>query len=129
MTSQALYQLLRRWDQYRAQLLEWMTAWDAILTPAFDCPAPPHGATESPDLQHAVRWTTPWSVTGWPGTVVRCGTSPEGLPIGVQLVAAPWQDHLTLAVARHLESTVGRWQPPPDTLGTPGAPHPPGGRA
>jgi Amidase len=89
MTSRALYQLLRRWDQYRAQLLEWMTAWDAILTPAFDCPAPPHGATEFPDLQHAVRWTTPWSLTGWPGTVVRRGTSPKGLPIGVQLVAAP----------------------------------------
>jgi Asp-tRNA(Asn)/Glu-tRNA(Gln) amidotransferase A subunit family amidase len=51
MTSQALYQLLRRWDQYRAQLLEWMTAWDAILTPAFDCPphptAPPNPPTSS----------------------------------------------------------------------------------
>jgi amidase len=95
--------------------------------PGLRLPAPPHGATESPDLQHAVRRTTPWSLTGWPGTVVRRGTSPEGLPIGVQLVAAPRQDHLTLAVARHLESTLGGWQPPPDTLGTPGAPHHPAG--
>jgi amidase len=132
MTSQALYQLLPAPPPLGPVPGPAAGVDDRLGRhphPGLRLPRPTPGATESPDLQHAVRWTTPWSLTGWPGTVVRCGTSPEGLPIGVQLVAAPWQDHLTLAVARHLESTLGGWQPPPDTLGTPGAPHPPGGRA
>ena len=75
-----LYRLLRRWDRYRAELGAWMASWDAILTPVYDCPAPPHGATETPELRDAIRWTTPWSLTGWPCAVVRCGTSPTASP-------------------------------------------------
>jgi amidase len=111
--SLELYRLLRRWDRYRAGLLEWMTAWDAVLTPVYDRPAPAHGATETAELRDAVRWTTPWSLAGWPCVVVRCGPSPEGLPIGVQVVAAPWRDHVALAVAAHLEQALGGWSPPP----------------
>ena len=48
MDSQTLYRLLRRWDRYRSQLGVWMAAWDAVLTPVYDCPAPPHGATGDP---------------------------------------------------------------------------------
>jgi amidase len=111
--SLALYGLLRRWDRWRAGLLEWMAGWDAVLTPVYDCPAPPHGATGDPGLRDAVRWTTPWSMAGWPCAVVRCGTSPDGLPIGVQVVAAPWRDDLALALAAHLEAALGGWRPPP----------------
>jgi Asp-tRNA(Asn)/Glu-tRNA(Gln) amidotransferase A subunit family amidase len=50
--------------------------------------------------------------SGWPGAVVRGGTSPEGLPIGVQVVARPWREDVALAVVRHLEATLGGWQPP-----------------
>jgi amidase len=45
--------------------------------------------------------------------VVRAGTSPEGLPIGVQLIARPWHDHVALAAARHLQRALGGWRPPP----------------
>jgi len=38
------------------------------------------------------------------------------LPIGVQVVGAPWRDDLTLAAALHLENTVGGWQPSPLNL-------------
>jgi amidase len=108
-----VYRLLRRWDRYRAELLAWMSAWDAVLTPVYDRPAPPHGATETPELRDAVRWTTPWSLTGWPCAVVRCGTSAEGLPVGVQVVALAWRDHVALAVAARLEAALGGWRPPP----------------
>jgi Asp-tRNA(Asn)/Glu-tRNA(Gln) amidotransferase A subunit family amidase len=111
--SLALYRLLRRWDRYRAGLLEWMAGWGAILTPVYDRPAPPHGATASPELRDAVRWTTPWSMAGWPCAVVRCGTSPDAPPIGVQVVAAPWRDDLALALAPSSK--------PPSAAGT----HPP----
>jgi amidase len=53
------------------------------------------------------------NLTGWPAAVVRCGTSPEGLPIGVQVAAAPWREHIALAVAGRLEDVFGGWQPAP----------------
>ena len=81
--------------------------------PGLRLPGPTHGATETPELRDAIRWTTPWSLTGWPCAVVRCGTSPDGLPIGVQVVAPPWRDDLALALAAHLETTLGGWHPPP----------------
>jgi amidase len=43
---------------------------------------------------------------------VRCGTSAEGLPIGVQLVAAPWREDVALAGALALERDLGGWRPP-----------------
>jgi Asp-tRNA(Asn)/Glu-tRNA(Gln) amidotransferase A subunit family amidase len=41
------------------------------------------------------------------------GISPEGLPIGVQLIGRPYEDELVLSVAEQLESARGAWQPPP----------------
>ena len=37
-----------------------------------------------------------FNFTGWPVVVVRAGTSPEGLPIGIQIVARPWHEHVAL---------------------------------
>jgi amidase len=53
------------------------------------------------------------NLTGWPAAVVRCGTSSEGLPVGVQVVARPWHDATALAVAGHLEKVFGGWRAPP----------------
>ncbi len=58
-------------------------------------------------------YTLPCSLTGWPCVVVRAGTSPEGLPIGVQIVARPWREDVALAVAQRIESALGGWQRPP----------------
>jgi amidase len=113
VSSLALYDLLRRWDRYRAGLLGFMAAYDAILCPTYPSPATPHGGTAAPGLEHGAGYTTPWSLAGWPCTVVRCGTAPQGLPIGVQVVARPWQDHVALALAGRLEAVLGGWQPPP----------------
>ena len=51
-------------------------------------------------------------MTGWPGAIVRGGTSPEGLPIGVQVVARPWREDVALALARIIEDGSGGWQKP-----------------
>ena len=45
--------------------------------------------------------------------MVRAGTSPDGLPIGVQVVARPWREDVSLAVAQYLEGALGGWQRPP----------------
>ena len=48
-----------------------------------------------------------YNVTGWPGGVVRGGTSPEGLPIGVQIIGQPGREDVVLAVAEFLEQELG----------------------
>ena len=42
-------------------------------------------------------------MTGWPSIVIQSGMSDEGLPVGVQIIAAPWREDRVLAVARALE--------------------------
>jgi amidase len=41
--------------------------------------------------------------------VVRCGESSAGLPIAVQVVAAPWREDNALRVALWLEEALGGW--------------------
>jgi Asp-tRNA(Asn)/Glu-tRNA(Gln) amidotransferase A subunit family amidase len=66
-----------------------------------------------------VEYLDAWSYTEWfnllgnPAAVVPAGRSPEGLPIGVQVVGRPWEEEKALAVVAALESERGPWQPPP----------------
>jgi amidase len=55
-------------------------------------------------------YTLPYSLTGWPVAVVRAGTSSDGLPIGVQVAAAPWRDDIAIAAARVIEEATGGWR-------------------
>ncbi|XP_053970717.1 fatty-acid amide hydrolase 2-B-like [Hylaeus volcanicus] len=48
-----------------------------------------------------------------PSTYVPMGLNSDGLPVGFQVMAASYQDRLTLAVARELETVFGGWVPPP----------------
>ncbi|XP_022908987.2 fatty-acid amide hydrolase 2-A-like [Onthophagus taurus] len=52
------------------------------------------------------------NVLGFPSTCVPARLNKDGLPIGIQVVAAPHNDHLTLAVAAELSTYFGGWQPP-----------------
>ncbi|MGQ0678202.1 MAG: amidase [Actinomycetota bacterium] len=47
----------------------------------------------------------PWSLTGLPAVSVPCGTV-DGLPVGLQLVAAPWREDLLVALGSALESLL-----------------------
>jgi amidase len=98
-------------DRYRIEMMTFMGDYDVIVCPAMPTPAKPHhhGLVEINDFSHLMVH----NMTGWPAAVVGCGTSRDGLPIGVQIVARPWQDVTALAVAVHLETVFGGWQPPP----------------
>jgi amidase len=89
-------------------MLAFMRDYDILLSPADHHPAPLH--EEEDDYRFA--FTLPHSLTGWPCVVVRAGTSPEGLPIGVQVIGRPWREDVALAAALHIESTAGGWQAP-----------------
>ncbi len=101
--------LFREVDLYRIKMLEVLKDFDILLSPTASTTAKSHGTTheESKDLTHCMVH----SLTGWPVTVVRCGVSSQGLPIGLQIAAKPWNDHLSLALGLKVESLEGGWQP------------------
>jgi amidase len=110
-TDEEIVDVVTRMDLCRSQMLSFMESYDVILCPVNALPAMNHGNEDAQDLR-PFSYTMTYNLTGWPGAVVRGGTSPEGLPIGVQIVARPWREDIVLAVARLLESELGGFQAP-----------------
>jgi aspartyl-tRNA(Asn)/glutamyl-tRNA(Gln) amidotransferase subunit A len=55
----------------------------------------------------STRLTRPFNVLGWPALSLPCGFSEAGLPVGVQLVAAPHREDVVLQVGAALEDALG----------------------
>jgi aspartyl-tRNA(Asn)/glutamyl-tRNA(Gln) amidotransferase subunit A len=99
-------QKFRRW--YRAQVLDLFREIDAILAPATPCTAPLLGqqtfkldGVEFPVRANLGIYTQPISFIGLP--VVAVPVPLEPLPIGVQIIAAPWREDVALRIAHALE--------------------------
>ncbi len=99
-------QKLRR--QFRADVLALFEGVDVILAPATPCSAPLLGQQtfELDGVSLPVRanlgiFTQPISFIGLP--VVAAPVFGAGMPVGVQVIAAPWREDVALRVARALE--------------------------
>jgi AtzE family amidohydrolase len=99
-------QKFRRW--YREQALRLFQSVDVILAPATPFPAPRIGqqtmlldGQEVPLRPNIGIFTQPISFIGLP--VVAVPVPLEPLPIGVQIVAAPWREDIALRIAHALE--------------------------
>jgi amidase len=90
-------------DKFRNAMYRFGQRYDAILSPVASQPAVAHGRSIDDDVFPGFSYTMTHNLTGWPAAVVRCGTSKDGLPIGVQIAANPWREDITLAIARVLE--------------------------
>nr|WP_294507721.1 AtzE family amidohydrolase [uncultured Rhodopila sp.] len=100
-------QKFRRW--FRDQMLHLFDSVDAILAPATPCVAPLIGqktfvldGKELPLRPNIGIYTQPISFIGLPVVAVPVPTA-SGLPIGVQIITAPWREDLALRIARLLE--------------------------
>jgi len=102
-------ELLEQLDRSRSKMLSFFEKYDAIVCPPCAFSAPQHGATLKEDLDAAFSYSEVYNYVGWPAVVVRGGTSAEGLPIGVQVVAPPWREDVALAIAHRLEKELGGW--------------------
>lgn len=107
-SGEQIEQLLLDWDVFRTRMLTFMHGYDLIVCPVDHHPAPVHGMSDPQRFDY----TLPFSLVGWPVTVVRVGTSPAGLPIGVQLIARPWRDDVAVAAAIQVEQALGGWKRP-----------------
>lgn len=102
----------------------WFADHDVLLAPVWPTAAVPHdprpvmertlevGGTTVPTVL-AGCWLGYAGVVGLPVTVVRIGTSDDGLPIGVQVIAGSHRDRTALAVAARLEQLLGGYAVPP----------------
>ena len=109
-------QKFRRW--YRAQVLELFKSVDVIIAPATPCMAPKLGQTtfmldgvELPVRANIGIHTQPISFIGLPVVVVPVPLEP--MPIGVQIIAAPWREDIALRVAHALEQSGAVLAPRP----------------
>lgn len=95
-------------QRMRAELADQMTAifgeFDVLAMPTVPVVAPPV-EDFSRYLLTLSRNAIPWSLTGLPAVSVPCGTV-DGLPIGLQLVAAPWRESRLIAMGSALEAAL-----------------------
>ena len=112
-SAEELDQAMAAWYTLRSQMSAYWVNHDVIICPANAFPAGSHGMWDDPEMEGAYSYTQTYNLTGWPAGVVRGGISPEGLPIAVQVVAAPGREDLVLAVLIHLEEVLGGFRPPP----------------
>lgn len=116
LSTSQLNGLVANLDLWRSELQAFMDPYDVLLCPVYEHAAPEY-LTRWESLDDVLppelfAYTVPFNLTGWPVAVVRIGTADSGLPIGVQVVAKPWREDVALAVAAHLESTLGGFVPP-----------------
>jgi amidase len=109
-------ELLNAWaelDLLRAKTLEEMRKFPVLLCPVASVPAFQHGERTWIVEGTAVEYLDAWRHSQWfnalacTAAVVPVGRSPEGLPIGVQIVARPFEDETALGIAAIVDEAFG----------------------
>jgi amidase len=109
----------------RAQWRELFKSFDAVICPVMPTPAYPHDHSEPQEQRRIsidgkdhvypdqLAWPGIATLPGLPATAIPLGLSPEGLPVGVQIVG-PWlEDRTPLKLAELIEREFGGFVPPP----------------
>jgi Asp-tRNA(Asn)/Glu-tRNA(Gln) amidotransferase A subunit family amidase len=93
--------------QARQELGGLLRRYDALVMPAAPGPAP------DPRTTGDASFNAPWSGIGAPSIALPTGLAPDGLPLGTQLIAAPFAEAALLATARWVEAAVDFTGAPP----------------
>lgn len=107
-------------DRLRASVISEMMHCQVMLAPVVAVPAFRHDHTGDFDIEgrkvaylKAFSYAQAYNLLGLPSVAVPCGSSPEGLPIGVQVVGRPFDEETVLRVASLLEDGLGGYKRPP----------------
>jgi amidase len=109
----------------RAQWRELFKTFDAVICPIMPTPAYPHDHSPQQEARRIkidgkdyaysdqLAWPGIATLPGLPATAIPLGLSPEGLPVGMQIVG-PWlEDRTPLKLAELIEREFGGFLPPP----------------
>ena len=110
----------------RAQWRALFSNFDAVICPVMPTPAYPHDHSAEQEKRRIdidgkdyaypdqLAWPGIATLPGLPATAIPIGLSPEGLPVGVQIVG-PWlEDRTPLKLAELIEREFGGFVPPPE---------------
>lgn len=107
--SSGAYALVRRTQaEVRRRCETFFHQYEALLLPTTPIPALPiadieNSASHAPAL---TRFTAPFNLSGMPALSIPCGFTPEGLPIGLQVVSGPWQETKILQAGHAFEAAT-----------------------
>lgn len=107
-SAQEFFAHQRRLFELRARIRAWASEHDVVLSPVVAGPAPRHGEPPGPapagasGRYAAFNYVHTYALAGMPAASVPAGTE-NGLPIGVQVVGAPWREDIVLAAGAALE--------------------------
>jgi len=113
LTAASLLESWFRRDTLRASFLAQMREYPILLCPPAAVPAFRHGERSWSIEGKTVHYLDAWRYTEWfnllgnPAVVIPVSQSPEGLPVGVQIVGRPWEEEQVLAVAAILQDQCG----------------------
>ncbi len=109
-------------DEMITALERFLARFDAWMLPVSPTAAFPHMRSGKPIVIDGVKvayttavgaYSAPFNLTGSPVVVVPAGRTPEGMPVGVQLVGRRWDDDALLSVAERVSQTLGPSRIPP----------------
>jgi len=117
LTAERLLHTLLERDELRLRLQQRMETLPILLAPVCTSPAFRHedvgwGPGHPADYLRTMTYSQHYNLLGNPVAVVPVGKSPEGLPIGVQVIGRPYREDEVLAVASQLQERFGSSRPP-----------------
>ncbi|HEY5028078.1 MAG TPA: amidase family protein, partial [Candidatus Angelobacter sp.] len=110
---------------YRAQWQAYFNQVDVFLSPVAFTVAFPHDHSEPQDQRSIatsagqrrymdlLNWIAPATLTGCPTTIAPAGRTPDGLPVGIQIMAPLWEDATSITFADLLAREIGGFTAPP----------------
>ena len=117
--------LVKRQKKQQKMWAEFFERYDVLLAPISPTVAFPHdhkgtflsrrleiNGQEKP-MRNTLTWAYMAVVSGLPATVAPVGLSESGLPVGIQIIGARFEDRTTIAFAQGLSELIGGFVPPP----------------
>ena len=120
------------WQRHNFQRLSFRALWqdyfrdvDVFLSPVAFTAAFAHDHSEPIDKRiiatssgprpymDLLNWIAPATLTGCPATVAPIGLTPDGLPVGIQIMGPLWEDATPIKFADLLSQEIGAFTPPP----------------
>ena len=105
-------------EKLREDLRAWMKTTPLILAPVGGTAAFEHGAArveianQSISIFRAFSYSQTFNVFGLPSLAVPVARTAGGLPLGIQVIGAPFDERRVLGAGRVIEKALGGWQEP-----------------
>ncbi|XP_073817414.1 fatty-acid amide hydrolase 2-A-like [Musca autumnalis] len=110
MSAEKLIKYKAEGEKLKEEIISLLGNDGVLFFPTFPVPAIHHHTSSL--AQWAIDYSLLFNILGLPCTHIPMGVDSDGLPVGFQVIAAPFKDKLCLQIAGALEMAFGGWTPP-----------------